>query len=133
MLLSNLALEASVAYDMAVCGYVIVCREAANTFANFYNPPGKLVSDNQGKPFYPLLCPGIPLVNMEVCTADRGGSHPDQDFVILYGRDIHRCHLKPRTGSCLEDGLHPFSHFHWKIPSTGLENPAYFHLPQALK
>ncbi len=67
---------------MTFAAYSIANLKPCDIFAHFSDLAHKLVPDYQrdGNIF---LCPGIPFVDMDICTADRSFMRFDQDFVII--------------------------------------------------
>jgi hypothetical protein len=54
--------------------------------------------------------PGIPVVDMDICTADGGLMHFDQYFSGTGNRHGNFTQFQTGTGYGLNDGIHPFFH-----------------------
>ncbi len=90
---------------MGLSGQIVPFLDRDHILAYCHHLTGKLMAQNLWR-FDPLLYPSPPVIDLEVCTADRGSLYLYQDLCGTDSRGIYIYYLCARALLCLDDSLH---------------------------
>jgi hypothetical protein len=102
-------IPAMAAGDVAFADDEIALGKAFHQIADLLDHADKLVPNGHGNGDG-LLGPGVPVIYMYVCPADRGLQDAQQNIFPTGLRNGHVLEPKPGLGLRLHDGLHGFRH-----------------------
>ena len=134
-----LTLKAVVAWDVGLHRDSVSHPEASDVLSHLYNLPGGLMAEHDGQIFHPVGGPLVPIVDMQIRTADGGGMDLHQHLVLsnLRNGEIRSVFRAP-AGSHLTDSAHGSPHrnvhsFYIKFSKKSPENITIFETQPAKK
>ena len=107
--LSGATLVALATGNMSLRGDKITRGKRGDFTPNLYNHTRKFMSEDTRDP-HATLCPGIPLINVNVRATDRGGLHLHQDIPRANLRNIDESNRCSRRRLGFEGRLHFTNH-----------------------
>jgi hypothetical protein len=109
--------------DVSLAHYEVAARKTFHVIANSIDNADKLVTDRHwhGNRF---LRPGVPIVDVNICAADRSFQYTDEHIVA--GNFWNRNFLEPETGLRFgfHNGLHHFLH-NGKLGQSGKQEKSF--------